>query len=230
MIQDENQPVPDNGPMNRQVISKERVAERGEVFTSEREVNAMLDLVKQESERIESRFLEPACGHGNFLAEILKRKLSIVHNKYGKSQLDFERYGIIAVSSIYGIDIQKDNVEDCRMRLFQLYSQKYKELFKDSCKEDCLLSVKFILSKNIVWGDALTLTTVCDKKEPIVFPEWSPVNGSMIKRRDFAFHTLLSSAHNNDLPLFSDLGEDAFIPEPVREYPLTHFLRISDVE
>ena len=87
MIQDENQPVPDNGTMNRQVISKERVAERGEVFTSEREVNAMLDLVRQESERIDSRFLEPACGHGNFLAEILKRKLSIVHNKYGKSQL-----------------------------------------------------------------------------------------------------------------------------------------------
>lgn len=230
MMQDENEIGSNTGALNRQVISKERVAERGEVFTSAREVNAMLDLVKQESERIDSRFLEPACGHGNFLAEILRRKLSVVHTRYGKNQLEFERYSFLAVTSIYGIDIQKDNVEDCRSRLFQLYNQKYEELYKDNCKEDCRKSVKVVLSKNIVWGDALTLTTICAKKEPIVFPEWSPVNGSMIKRRDFAFHALLSSAHNNDLPLFSDLGEDAFIPEPIKEYPLAHFLRISDAE
>ncbi len=213
-----------------QVVSKQRVTDHGEVFTSEREVNAMLDLVKQETERIESRFLEPACGHGNFLAEILKRKLVIVENRYSKSQQDFERYSVVAVASIYGIDILMDNVVDCRKRLFEIFNQKYETLFKENCKEGCRKSVVFILEKNIVWGDALTLTTVDDKKEPIVFPEWSPVNGCMIKRRDFAFHNLLSSSYNNELPLFSDLGEDVCIPEPVKEYPLTHFLRLADAD
>ena len=75
-----------------QVKSKKRVADHGEVFTAEREVNAMLDLVKQETERIDSRFLEPACGDGNFLTEVLKRKLIVVENRYRKSQLEFERY------------------------------------------------------------------------------------------------------------------------------------------
>jgi hypothetical protein len=219
----------ENKDKTGQVVSKKRVSDHGEVFTAKREVNAMLDLVKQETERIESRFLEPACGAGNFVAEILERKLNVVESKYGKSQLEYERYAVLAVSSIYGIDILKDNVEDCRERLFLIFIERYTKLFKDACKSECRDSIKFILSKNIVWGDALTLTTVCDKKEAIVFPEWSPVNGSMIKRRDFAFHALLTSAHNNDLPLFSDLGEDVFIPEPVKEYPLTHFLRIADV-
>ena len=169
-----------------QVVSKKRVSDHGEVFTSEREVNAMLDLVKQETDRIDSRFLEPACGHGNFLLEVLHRKFADVELKYGKNQPDFERYSIIAVASIYGIDIIKDNVEDCLNRLLSLFNTIYLKLFEDSCKAECSTAVKFILSKNIVWGDALTLTTDCDKKEPIVFPEWSPVNGSMIKRRDFA--------------------------------------------
>ncbi|MFW0885015.1 DNA methyltransferase, partial [Candidatus Acidulodesulfobacterium sp. H_13] len=99
---------------NRQVKSKKRVADHGEVFTSEREVNAMLDLVKQETERIDSRFLEPACGTGNFLVEILRRKLEVVKNRYKKSQSEYERYAVIAVSSIYGVDLLQDNVEEAR--------------------------------------------------------------------------------------------------------------------
>jgi len=82
-----------------QVKSKERVADHGEVFTAEREVNAMLDLVKHETERIESRFLEPACGTGNFLLEILSRKLSVVKANYRKSKSEYERYALLAVSS-----------------------------------------------------------------------------------------------------------------------------------
>src|SRR3989339_787701 len=107
--------------LERQVVSRERVADHGEVYTATREVNAMLDLVKSETERIESRFLEPACGTGNFLAEILERKLRVVGESYGKSQFDFERYGILAVSSIYGIDILLDNVQECRKRLFNIF-------------------------------------------------------------------------------------------------------------
>ena len=95
-------------PAARQVKSKQRVADHGEVFTADREVNAMLDLVKQETERIDSRFLEPACGDGNFLAEILRRKLAVVKRKYGKSPYEYERYAVVAATSIYGVDIMQD--------------------------------------------------------------------------------------------------------------------------
>ena len=103
--------------MRQQVVSKKRVSDHGEVYTREREVEAMLDLVKSETERIDSRFLEPACGTGNFLAEILERKLQVVERRYRKSVFEYERYAILAVSSIYGIDILKDNVVECRRRL-----------------------------------------------------------------------------------------------------------------
>ena len=105
--------------MNKQILSKQRVADYGEVLTGQREVNAMLDLEKSETERIDSRFLEPACGTGNFLAEILQRKLLVVEIRYSKSQLEFERYSILAISSIYGIDILEDNIKQCSERLFE---------------------------------------------------------------------------------------------------------------
>ncbi len=214
----------------KQVVSKKRVTDHGEVFTSSREVNAMLDLVKQEAERIESRFLEPACGTGNFLTEIMERKLCVVVSRYGKSQLDYERYAVLAVSSVYGIDILEDNVVECRKRLFEIFDQKYTSLFKEAAKEECRNAIKYILTRNIIWGDALDLKTVSDNPQPIVFSEWSPVNGSMIKRRDFTFKGLLDHAAIKELPLFSDLGEDVFIPTPMKEYPLIHFLRVADAE
>jgi SAM-dependent methyltransferase len=214
--------------MHRQIKSKQRVADHGEVLTSEREVNAMLDLVEQETERIDSRFLEPACGTGNFLAEILRRKLRIVEARYSKSQLEYERYGILAVSSIYGIDILKDNVEECRERLFAIFDAEYRRIFKNDVKEQCLASVRYILSRNIIYGDALSLKTVGDNPAPISFAEWSLVNGSLIKRRDFAFRDLLGHGSTRELPLFSDLGEDVFIPEPQRDYPPVHVLEVAD--
>ncbi len=214
----------------KQVISRKRVADHGEVYTSSREVNAMLDLVKHETERIESRFLEPACGTGNFLSEILTRKLTIVEKRYKKSQLEYERYSILAVSSIYGIDILEDNVLECRKRLADSFIERYVMLFKKTSKAECIHSIKYILEKNIIWGDALSLQTVGDNPKPIVFSEWSPVNGSMIKRRDFAFHGLLTHEAIRETPLFSDLGDDVFIPEPVMEYPVVHFLRLADAK
>lgn len=207
-----------------QVKSKKRVADHGEVFTSQREVNAMLDLVKQETERIDSRFLEPACGDGNFLAEILNRKLTIVEIRYKKSQLDFERNAITALSSVYGIDILEDNVFACRERLLNIFIDFYSRNYKNKINSQCIESAKFILSKNIIWGDALDLRTVGEKPMPLVFSEWSPFNGSMIKRRDFTYEHLVVSIHGS---LFSDLGDDAYIPTPTKEFPLTHFLEIS---
>ncbi len=217
--------------MQSQVVSKQRVADHGEVLTGKREVNSMLDLVKQETERIDSRFLEPACGNGNFLAVILERKLSVVEKRYRKSQLEFERYAVLAVSSIYGIDILEDNVRQCRHRLYGIFDcDFYSRLFKNRAKNKCRAAVRFILERNIIWGDALTLKTVGEKSDYIVFSEWSPVNGSMLKRRDFTFHALLTNGGMNKQPLISDLGEDVFIPTPEKEYPPVHFMEIAHVQ
>lgn len=212
-----------------QVKCKTRVAAHGEVFTNEREVNAMLDLVKQETERLDSRFLEPACGTGNFLAEILHRKLTVVINKYKNSQIEYERYSIIALSSIYGVDILEDNVIECRARLLNIFNNQYLKLYKQNTKDEYTISAKFILDQNIIWGDALTLMRVDEKEKPIVFAEWSAITGSMIKRRDFTLHELLGDSTSGVMSLFSDQGEEAFIPTPIKEYQLTHFLRISNV-
>ena len=212
---------------DRQVVSKKRVTDHGEVYTHPREVNAMLDLVKQQTERIESRFLEPACGTGNFLVEILARKLAVVKAKYARSQLEYERYAVIAVGSIYGIELLADNVSACQQRLFTLFDQQYSRLYNADCKQACRDTVRFILNRNILHGDALTLQTVSEPAQPIVFSEWSAVNGSLIKRRDFKFAHLIDRADSQALPLFSDLGDEAYLAEPVKDYPLVHFLTLA---
>ncbi|WP_337867162.1 DNA methyltransferase [Meiothermus sp.] len=214
--------------MNEQIKSEQRVADYGEVFTSPEIVNAMLDLVKQETERIVSRFLEPACGTGNFLVEILRRKLNQVEKTYRRSQLDFERNLVLAVSSIYGIDILEDNVIACRQRLFEMADARYTALFKSKAKEACRRSLRYILGRNILWGDALSLKTVGEHPEPIVFSEWSLVNGSKIKRRDFVYKELIEQASLRELPLFSDAGEEVFIPSPIADFPPVHFLEIAE--
>jgi hypothetical protein len=215
--------------MTSRVISKKRVADHGEVLTGLREVNAMLGLVQTETERIDSRFLEPACGNGNFLAEIFQRKLFVVERRYGKSQREYERNAVLAVSSLYGIDILEDNVEQCRDRLAEIFEARYSTQFKGSINPKCLNAVRVILGRNIIWGDALTLRTVGANPKHIVFSEWSPVNGSLLKRRDFRFQGLLAHEDMRELPLFSDLGDDVFIPAPEREYAPVHFLDLADV-
>lgn len=216
--------------IEQQVKSRKRVADHGEVLTGKREVNAMLDLVKHETERVDSKFLEPACGTGNFLSAVLERKLAVVDKRYHKSQLEFERNAVLAISSLYGIDILADNVQECRARLFGIFDWLYTGLYKNEAKNQCREAVRFILERNIIWGDALTLKTVGDDPDYIVFSEWEPVNGSLLKRRDFTYHALLALSGNRDLPLFSDAGEEAFIPEPKREYPPVHFLEIANAQ
>ena len=210
--------------------SKQRVRDHGEVFTQEREVNAMLDFVKNETERIESRFLEPACGNGNFLAPILERKLEIVRKKYGLVQNEFERMGILAVSSIYGVELLQDNVEACIKRLYKIVDDLYKKLFKDNCKEEFEKSIQFVLRRNILQGNALNLKK-SDGKEYIIFSEWSLVNGSMIKRRDFKYAELADFDPSRptlfSLREVSDTGEAVFSPMPVKEFPLTHYLSLN---
>lgn len=208
----------------KQVKTKKRVADHGEVFTSDREVNAMLDFVKQETERIDSRFLEPACGNGNFLAEVLKRKLAVVENRYRKSQLEWERNSLIAISSIYGVDILEDNTLECQERLFAIFSKIYVANFGINSKIELLKSIKFILKRNILWGDALDFTNPVTKK-PIVFSEWSMINENMLKRRDYVFKFLVEQTHQ--FSMFNDEGNAAAIDEPVKDFPLIHFLKLG---
>ena len=211
-----------------QLKSKQRVKDHGEVFTPKHIVNAMLDLVKQETERIDSRFLEPACGTGNFLIEILQRKLAVVEQRYSKNQIEYEHYSVIAISSIYGIDLLQDNVEETRERLFDIFNEQYTKKYKNNCKKECRDSVRFILERNILRGDALTLLT--DNNEPIIFSEWSAVNGSMIKRRDFTLDNLLKAEESKvQGGLFDEFYETdpAFLPKPIKEYPLVHFLKVA---
>jgi hypothetical protein len=210
---------------DRQVKSKQRVSDHGEVFTNEREVNAMLDLVKHETERIESRFLEPACGDGNFLAEVLRRKLDVVERRFGKNQSEWERYSVLAVSSIYGVDILEDNAQECRKRLFKIFVDRYALLFKEKCKKECIRSVEYLLTRNILWGDALDFTNPITK-QPIVFSEWSAVNGNYLKRRDYMFKFLVEKTHQ--FSIFNDVGDSASIDEPVGESSLIHFLKLGE--
>lgn len=186
----------------KQTKSKERVRKHGEVFTAEREVKAMCDLVKDETERIDSRFLEPACGDGNFLAEILSRKIAVVKRKYGRSHLDYEKNAVLAASSIYGVDILLDNVIACRERMFAIWDKEYKAVCKKDCSDQTREAVKFILSRNIVCGNALTLKCVDenanDTAEPIVFSEWAFVTASRLQRSDYTFAELL--AQNDGQP------------------------------
>ena len=217
--------------MKSRVVNKQRVADHGEVLTGKREVDAMLDIVQQETRRIDSRFFEPACGDGNFLAEVLARKLGVVEERYGKSQLEYERYAVLAVSSVYGIDILEDNVRRCRERLLAVFEATYTHLFRGEAKCDCLAAVCFILERNVIWGDALTLKAAgTPKAKPIIFSESSFVSGSLLKRRDFSFRELLAQQSYKETPLFSDLGDEAFVPKPEKEYPPVHFLEVADAQ
>ena len=217
---------------NKQTVSKQRVADHGEVFTAPREVNAMLDLVKQETQRIDSRFLEPACGKGAFLTEILRRKLAIVSERYRRNSTDYERYAVLAVASIYGIDLLPDNVADCRALLLGICIENYASACK--CKCDCIPTdfvetIRFILSKNIVLGDALTLKYADGSDKPIVFSEWSLVTGNKFKRRNYYFSNLVDSEFNGQFNT-SDTGESVWSPVPVREFPITDYKRLKDAE
>lgn len=217
---------------NKQIVSKARIANHGEVFTAPREVNAMLDMVKQETQRIDSRFLEPACGKGAFLTEILRRKLAIVTERYHRSSAEYKRYAVLAVASIYGIDLLPDNVADCRALLLGICIENYTKACK--CKCDCIPTdfvetIRFILSKNIVLGDALTLKCADGSDKPIVFSEWSLVTGNKFKRRDYYFSNLVDSEFNGQFNT-SDTGESVWSPVPVREFPITDYKRLKDAE
>ena len=208
--------------MNRQVKSKQRVADHGEVFTNEREVNDMLDLVKDQTENIEATFLEPACGNGNFLAEILRRKLSVVVRQYKKSQIEYEKYSLLALSSIYGVDLLEDNAEECRERLLKILVASYDTLFFMKTKDGYIRSAKFILKKNILVGNALDMKRSNGK--PIVFTEWKLFQNKF-KRTEFVFKHLVEQEYIPDL--FTDEGEASQLFDGNKDIDAEHYLELG---
>lgn len=208
-----------------QVKSASRVREHGEVLTARREVEAMLDLVKNESERIDSRFLEPACGDGNFLVAILERKLKTVSNRYRTKKVDFEIQMISAVGSIYGIDLLEDNVEIAQDRMLEIACRCYKDSLKTNPDEDFKRILKFILKKNILQGDSL------NGIDKIVFTQW-PLIGYQVQREEYSFSQMNQDAEIMNTPLFSacinEKGEDVFIPNPIKTYPLVNYRKLVE--
>jgi hypothetical protein len=220
----------------RQVKSRARVADHGEVFTAEREVNAMLDLVKQETENIYSRFLEPACGDGNFLSAILKRKLTELRRKYKKSPRDYEKLSIVAIGSLYGVDIMNDNVEACRGRLFSIWDAEYTDHCKSETSDEAREAAKFIIERNIINGNALTLMCVDangnDTQAPIVFSEWALINGTQMQRSDYTMADLLTY---NDTSTEDGMGNLFALTEEQKEEGgiflrryITHYKKVQD--
>ncbi|MBT3202496.1 MAG: N-6 DNA methylase [Rhodospirillaceae bacterium] len=195
------------------IKSKERVADHGEVFTPPWLVEAMLNLVKDEAERIDSRFLEPACGSGNFLIPILQRKLAAVELKFGKADFEKRHYALLALMCIYGIELLADNIEECNSNLIEIFAG-YMSLDKS---DDLYNAASHVLSHNLVHGDALTMRT--HDGQPIAFAEWGYIGKGKFQRRDFRFDVLTgSSAFSAEGSLFAHLGKHEIF-KPIQTYP-----------
>ena len=154
------------------------------MFTPQWLVEKMLDLVKGETERIDSRFLEPACGSGNFLVPVLQRKLAAVEAKFGKSDFERRHYALLAVMCTYGIEILADNIAECRANMLDVFAE-YLNLDET---DDFYRAAFYVLSENLVHGDALTML-MCDG-QPITFAEWGYLGKGKFQRRDFRFDAL----------------------------------------
>jgi hypothetical protein len=198
------------------IKSKKRVADHGEVFTPSWLVENMLDLVKGETERIDSRFLEPACGSGNFLVPVLKRKLAAVEAKYSKSDFEKRQYALLAVMCAYGIELLVDNITECRANMLEVFAE-YLNLTET---DELYRAASYVLSQNLVHGDALTMLT--DDKQPITFAEWGYLGQGKFQRRDFRFEVLTQmSSFTREGSLFAHLGKHEIFT-PIKEYrPMT---------
>lgn len=195
------------------VKSKQRVVDHGEVFTPDWMVEAMLDLVKGETERIDARFLEPACGSGNFLVPILQRKLAAVELKYGQSDFERQHFALLALMCVYGIELLPDNIEECRVKLLDVFV----DYLRLSPSDDLYLAAVHVLAENLVQGDAMTMRTHDD--DPITFAEWAYLGKGEFQRRDFRMDSLTgASAYSAEDSLFAGVDKhDLFTP--MKTYP-----------
>ena len=224
--------------MEKQIKSKSRVSNFGEVYTAKKQVTDMVNLVDNMASEITATVLEPACGNGNFLSEILRRKLNVVKQKYKKSKSEYEKYSVLAVSSIYGVDLMDDNVRECRERLFDIWHKAYKSVCKDETMLDCEEAVKYILKHNILCGNALTMLRVDtegnDTEEPIIFAQWDLMTGDLMKRLDYRLDELMRG-HNDQMDMFMymngwkyDEETHAWIPAPIREFEPVNYWEVQN--
>lgn len=197
----------------KDIKSKQRVADHGEVFTPAWMVEEMLDLVKDETERIDSRFLEPACGDGNFLVPVLKRKLAVVELKYGRSDFERNHYALLAVMCTYGIELLVDNIAECRAKMLSVLAE-YLNLNET---DEIYRAASYVLSQNLIHGDALEMRT--QDRQAITFAEWGYLGKGRYQRRDFRLDTLtLSSTFSEEGSLFAQLGKHEIFT-PAKSYP-----------
>jgi len=195
------------------IKSKKRVADHGEVFTPKWMVEAILDLVKGETEHIDSRFLEPACGSGNFLIHVLHRKLAAVELKYKQSDFEKRHYALLGLMCIYGIELLSDNITECRANLLEIFA----EYLNLNQSDDLYRAAFYVLSQNLVHGDAMTMRT--HHALPITFAEWGYLGKGRFQRRDFRFDVLTgSSAFSAEGSLFAHLGKHEIFT-PIKTYP-----------
>lgn len=205
------------------VKSKRRVADHGEVFTPAWMVEAMLDLVKGETERIDARFLEPACGSGNFLVRILQRKLAAVELKFAKSDFEKRHYALLALMCAYGIELLADNISECRGNMLEILA----DYLRIDETDDLYQAAGYVLSQNLVHGDALTMRT--STGEPITFAEWGYLGKGKFQRRDFRFDVLThSSAFGEEGTLFAHLGKHEIFT-PTKTYPAMTVRELASV-
>ncbi len=206
-----------------QIKSKQRVSEHGEVFTSPHLAEAMLDLVKDETVRIDSRFLEPACGSGNFLVIILQRKLDAVVKKYGKSDFENRHYSLLAVMSIYGIELLTDNIAECRQNVLDILTAHLKLDDKDTL----LNAASYVLSQNLVHGDAMTMQT--NDKQAITFAEWGYLGRGKYQRRDFRYDVMTRNAAVKSKDSLFAYSPDLEAYGPDKVYPRMTMSELADM-
>ncbi len=205
------------------VRSKKRVADHGEVFTPAWMVEAMLDLVKGETERIDSRFLEPACGSGNFLVPVLRRKLAAVELTYGKSNFEKKHFALLALMCTYGIELLADNIDECRANMLEIFTD-YLNL---DASDDLYRAAFYVLSQNLIHGDAKSMRTTRD--EPITFAEWGYLGKGKFNRRDFRLDVLTELTAYQKLPFFKSSGKDKIF-NPTKTYPPTTVRELAALE
>lgn len=224
----------------RPAISRQRVMDHGEVFTPPGLVNDMLDLVAAECERVDSRFLEPACGHGNFLVEVLRRRLRLVDLRH-RARTQWEPNALLGLACLYGIELLHDNVSDCRNRLQNLFADHYQARFPKHAKPGVVAAAGCIVRTNILQGDALKMTTVGNKvypAQPLVFTEWSLLPGGKFKRRLYEYYDLSQPPPSALSGLFvaasarltDEDGKPVYIPRHVADWPPVHYLKLAELE
>lgn len=197
------------------IKSKIRVQKHGEVFTPKKIVNQMLDFdeVNKACNELESTFLEPAAGEGAFLKEIITRKLQMIEKNYKDSLIMYENYSLLALSTIYGIELLEDNAQACSLNIFQIYYEFYNKVasnFNEALKKKVLDSAKLIISANIAQGDFLTQQSPNGKE--MIFSEWKIIqknkNKIKIVRTEYTLDEISKGVQKDDGEMVSGLKND----------------------